>query len=138
MEHAILVLEELSVLGVRISLDDFGTGYSSLSYLHKLPLDKLKIDKSFVDDLTENQRSRTLLKGITVLGKALELKVVVEGVETKEQFDLLKEHYDVDFVQGFYFSKALAKENAADYIAISNDPAHTTPQTEPYEAQNVA
>ena len=138
MEHAILVLEELSILGVRISLDDFGTGYSSLSYLHKLPLDKLKIDKSFVDDLTENQRSRTLLKGITVLGKALELKVVVEGVETKEQFNLLKEHYEVDFVQGFYFSKALTMESAADYINIRNDPAYTTTQKEPFEAQNVA
>jgi len=100
MEHAVLVLEELSSLGVRISLDDFGTGYSSLSYLHKLPLDKLKIDKSFVDDLIENQRSRTLLKGITVLGKALELKIVVEGVESKEQFELLREQYEVDFVQG--------------------------------------
>lgn len=116
MEHAVLVLEELSQLGVRISLDDFGTGYSSLSYLHKLPLDKLKIDKSFVDDLTESERSRTLLKGITVLGKALELKIVVEGVETREQFELLKNSYQVDFVQGFYFSKALSSVDAALFI----------------------
>ncbi len=122
MDHAILVLEELSDIGVKISLDDFGTGYSSLSYLHKLPLDKLKIDKSFIDDLTNNNRSRTLLKGITVLGKALELKVVVEGVETKEQFDLLRELYDVDFVQGFYFSKALSKNDAISFIKTSQDP----------------
>ncbi len=121
MDHAILVLEELSDIGVKISLDDFGTGYSSLSYLHKLPLDKLKIDKSFIDDLTNNNRSRTLLKGITVLGKALELKVVVEGVETKEQFDLLRELYDVDFVQGFYFSKALSKNDAISFIKTSQD-----------------
>lgn len=138
MEHAVLVLEELSELGVRISLDDFGTGYSSLSYLHKLPLDKLKIDKSFVDDLNENQRSRTLLKGITVLGKALELKVVVEGVETKEQFDLLREHYEVDFIQGFYFSKALTKENASRYINMSGAPSPLAEQTQRLEAQNVA
>ena len=118
MEHAILVLEELSTLGVRISLDDFGTGYSSLSYLHKLPLDKLKIDKSFIDDLIENPRSRTLLKGITVLGQALGLKIVVEGVETKDQFDLLKERYEVDFVQGFHFSKALSKTGAADFLRL--------------------
>ena len=138
MEHAVLVLEELSALGVRISLDDFGTGYSSLSYLHKLPLDKLKIDKSFIDDLTENQRSRTLLKGITVLGKALELKIVVEGVETSEQFDLLKKHYDVDFVQGFYFSKALTKENAADFILASNESMSVVNQIEDYNTQHVA
>jgi len=116
MDHAVLVLEEISELGVKVSLDDFGTGYSSLSYLHKLPLDKLKIDKSFVDDLTNNDRSKTLLKGITVLGKALELKVVVEGVETREQFELLKQRYDVDYVQGFYFSKALSVDGAAGYL----------------------
>lgn len=116
MEHAVLVLEEISALGVKISLDDFGTGYSSLSYLHKLPLDKLKIDKSFVDDLTESERSRTLLKGITVLGKALDLKIVVEGVETKKQFDLLKDQYNVDFVQGFYFSKALSSDDANAFL----------------------
>ena len=138
MEHAVLVLEELSALGVRISLDDFGTGYSSLSYLHKLPLDKLKIDKSFIDDLIENQRSRTLLKGITVLGKALELKIVVEGVETSEQFDLLKKHYDVDFVQGFYFSKALTKENAADFIFASNESMSVVDEIEDYSSQHVA
>lgn len=138
MEHAVLVLEELSAIGVRISLDDFGTGYSSLSYLHKLPLDKLKIDKSFIDDLIENQRSRTLLKGITVLGKALELKIVVEGVETSEQFDLLKKHYDVDFVQGFYFSKALTKENAADFIFASNESMSVVDEIEDYSSQHVA
>ncbi len=121
MEHAILVLEELSTLGVRISLDDFGTGYSSLSYLHKLPLDKLKIDKSFIDDLIETPRSRTLLKGITVLGQALGLKIVVEGVETKDQLDLLRERYEVDYVQGFHFSKALTKEHASDFLRLSNE-----------------
>lgn len=121
MNHAVMVLEELSELGVKISLDDFGTGYSSLSYLHKLPLDKLKIDKSFVDDLTHDERSKTLLKGITVLGKALGLKVVVEGVETKEQFELLKRSYNVDFVQGFYFSKALSNVDATEFLQHTNN-----------------
>jgi EAL domain-containing protein (putative c-di-GMP-specific phosphodiesterase class I) len=137
MEHAILVLEELSSIGVRISLDDFGTGYSSLSYLHKLPLDKLKIDKSFVDDLIENNRSRTLLKGITVLGKALELKIVVEGVESSDQFELLKNRYEVDFVQGFYFSKALNKNDAIQYIQNSNKNAFLQRASQ-YQSQNVA
>ena len=115
MSHAIVVLEKLSNLGVRISLDDFGTGYSSLSYLHKLPLDKLKIDKAFIDDIATSARSRTLLKGITVLGKALELKVVVEGIETEEQLNLLRKDYEVDLVQGWFFSKALPQEEARAY-----------------------
>lgn len=115
MTHAIMVLESLSDMGVSISLDDFGTGYSSLSYLHKLPLNKLKIDKAFVDDFVHSERSRTLLKGITALGRALDLKVVVEGVETQEQFDLLKTEYDIDLVQGFYFSKALPPSKAREY-----------------------
>ena len=122
MAHAILVLEQLSELGVRISLDDFGTGYSSLSYLHKLPLDKLKIDKSFIDDLVNSERSKTLLKGITAMGKALDLKLVVEGIEHQEQFDLLKNHYQVDFMQGYFFSKALPA-NAAIEFAESFYPA---------------
>ena len=117
--YACSVLEEISALGVRISLDDFGTGYSSLSYLHKLPLDKLKIDKSFVDNVVESQRSRTLLKGITVLGKALDLKIVVEGIETQEQFDLLHNKYNIDFVQGYLFSRALPAEDALEFVRLS-------------------
>ncbi|MEO0328585.1 MAG: EAL domain-containing protein [Pseudomonadota bacterium] len=116
MVHAIRVLEEISEMGVRISLDDFGTGYSSLSYLHKLPLDKLKIDKAFVDDLENSARSRTLLKGITALGRALELKVVVEGIENENQFILLRDQYPVDYVQGYFFSKALPADLALQYV----------------------
>ncbi|MEM7214258.1 MAG: EAL domain-containing protein [Pseudomonadota bacterium] len=115
MAHAIHVLEKLSDIGVRISLDDFGTGYSSLSYLHKLPLDKLKIDKSFVDDLIESERSQTLLKGITAMGKALDLKVVVEGIEDQLQFEMLSQHYEIDFVQGYFFSKALPASAIREY-----------------------
>ncbi len=120
MAHAILVLEELSEMGVRISLDDFGTGYSSLSYLHKLPLDKIKIDKSFVDDLVSSERSKTLLKGITAMGKALDLKLVVEGIESQQQFDLLRDHYHVDFMQGYFFSKALPADAAREFAASFN------------------
>ena len=138
MGYAVTVLDALSTMGVRISLDDFGTGYSSLSYLHKLPLDKLKIDKSFIDDLTNSTRSQTLLNGITVLGKALGLKVVVEGIETKEQFDMLKQSYEVDFAQGFFFSKALDASAAKTYAsndavlinAASTDPMDIQPSGE--------
>jgi len=128
MSHAVVVLEALSEIGVGVSLDDFGTGYSSLSYLHKLPLDKLKIDKSFVDNIADSPRSRTLLKGVTVLGKALHLKVVVEGVETQAQFDLLREHYDVDLIQGWLFSRALPAGDTREYAWRSH--GKSTPQDE--------
>jgi len=124
MDHAVIVLETLSDMGVRISLDDFGTGYSSLSYLHKLPLDKLKIDKSFIDDILESDRSQTLLKGITAMGKALDLKLVVEGIESQAQFDLLAQNYDIDFVQGFYFSKALPASAAKEFAHRFNGSSH--------------
>ena len=119
--HAAELLDELHTMGVSVSLDDFGTGYSSLSYLHKLPLDKLKIDKTFVDDLEHSERSRTLLSGITALGKALKLKVVVEGVESEQQLQLLEKNYDVDFIQGYYFSKPLPAAESIAYKASEEE-----------------
>lgn len=100
-------IEELKQLGVRIALDDFGTGYSSLSYLHKLPLDKIKIDRSFLHDVTQNGRSLELLKGIVNLSRPLGLVVTVEGVETFEQLKILALQVKPDLVQGFLFGSAL-------------------------------
>lgn len=101
-------IEELKQLGVRIALDDFGTGYSSLSYLHKLPLDKIKIDRSFLIDVTQNSRSLELLKGIVNLSRPLGLSVTVEGVETFEQLKILALQVKPDLVQGFLFGAALS------------------------------
>jgi diguanylate cyclase (GGDEF)-like protein len=101
-------IEELKLLGVRIALDDFGTGYSSLSYLHKLPLDKVKIDRSFLMDVTQSTRSLQLLKGIVDLSRPLGLAVTVEGVETFEQLKILALHVKPDLVQGFLFGSALS------------------------------
>ncbi|WP_027061219.1 putative bifunctional diguanylate cyclase/phosphodiesterase [Mesorhizobium loti] len=101
-------LDELKQLGVRIALDDFGTGYSSLSYLHKLPLDKIKIDRSFLIDVTQNSRSLELLKGIVNLSRPLGLSVTVEGVETFEQLKILALQVKPDLVQGFLFGAALS------------------------------
>jgi len=101
-------IEELKQLGVRIALDDFGTGYSSLSYLHKLPLDKIKIDRSFLMDVTQNSRSLELLKGIVNLSRPLGLSVTVEGVETFEQLKILAQQVKPDQVQGFLFGAALS------------------------------
>ena len=96
-------LERLRQLGVRIALDDFGTGYSSLSYLKSLPLDKVKIDRSFVADLDEGARSLTLLRGVTKLCASLGMTVVVEGVETQEQLAVLTPEDSIDEVQGYLF-----------------------------------
>jgi diguanylate cyclase (GGDEF)-like protein len=101
-------IEELKQLGVRIALDDFGTGYSSLSYLHKLPLDKIKIDRSFLMDVTQSSRSLELLKGIVNLSRPLGLSVTVEGVETFEQLKILALQVKPDLVQGFLFGSALS------------------------------
>ncbi|MBT1159793.1 EAL domain-containing protein [Aminobacter anthyllidis] len=101
-------IEELKAIGVRIALDDFGTGYSSLSYLHKLPLDKVKIDRSFLADVAQNPRSLKLLKGIVDLSRPLGLSVTVEGVETFEQLKILAVEVHPDLVQGFLFGSALS------------------------------
>jgi diguanylate cyclase (GGDEF)-like protein len=103
-------IEELKTLGVRIALDDFGTGYSSLSYLHKLPLNKVKIDRSFVLDLGYNNRSLDLLKNVVNLCRALGLSVTIEGVETFEQLKLLALYVKPDLAQGFLFGSALSAQ----------------------------
>jgi len=101
-------LEELKALGVRIALDDFGTGYSSLSYLHTLPLDKVKIDRSFIEDITRNERSLHLLRGVVNLSRPLGLEVTIEGVETFDQLKVLALDVKPDLVQGFLFGSALS------------------------------
>jgi diguanylate cyclase (GGDEF)-like protein len=105
-DTAIATLRELKCLGLALSIDDFGTGYSSLSYLKKLPLDKLKLDQSFVRELPFEPDSAAIVKAILLMAKALKLKVIAEGVETQPQLDFLQEH-QCDEVQGHYFSKPL-------------------------------
>lgn len=102
------LIREIKALGVKIALDDFGTGYSSLSYLHKLPLDKVKIDRSFLMDVTRNPRSLKLLKGIVGMSRPLGLAVTVEGVETFEQLKILAQEIHPDLLQGFLFGSALS------------------------------
>jgi len=101
------VLRDLKDLGVRISLDDFGTGYSSLSYLHSLPLNKVKIDRSFLEGLEDSDRSLVLLRGIANLSAELGLSVAVEGIETAEQLALVAAEASVTEAQGFLFSPAI-------------------------------
>lgn len=105
-EAAIRKLQELAGLGVQIAIDDYGTGYSSLSYLKRLPISILKIDKSFIDDIGKDPNNTIIVKSTIQLAHSLGLKVIAEGVETKVQFQFLKEH-DCDFVQGYYFAKPM-------------------------------
>ncbi|NOZ31619.1 MAG: EAL domain-containing protein [Alphaproteobacteria bacterium] len=115
-QAAVVVLEDLVSQGIGIALDDFGTGYSSLSYLQDLPFTKLKIDRSFVVDVTKSERSLKLLTNIARLSKDLELTVTVEGVETEEQLALITGHVPVDFIQGFLFGAPLPRREVAELI----------------------
>jgi EAL domain-containing protein (putative c-di-GMP-specific phosphodiesterase class I) len=97
-------LHQLRDFGIAVSLDDFGTGYSSLSYLHRFPFDKLKIDRSFVRDMTSNKDSMSIIRAVTGLGHSLQMTIIAEGVETLEQLNMLRDEGCTE-VQGYYFSR---------------------------------
>ena len=109
MRGTIAKLNELKKMGVLIALDDFGTGYSSLSYMNNLPLDKVKIDRSFITGLKPNSKSLTLVQAIAGLGHQLGLCVVVEGVETDAELKVLLDNADIDEIQGYLFSRPVDK-----------------------------
>ena len=117
VDQAVLTLQRLRALGVRIAVDDFGTGYSSLSYLQHLPIDVLKIDKSFVDGLGVGQDETSMAKVVLQIARTLQLAVVAEGVENCEQEQTLRE-LGCDFAQGFLLGKPMS---AADAAALAVD-----------------
>ena len=106
-------LEELQRWGLRIAIDDFGTGYSSLSYLRELPVDIVKLDKEFVADIETSSESRAIVEAIMALAQALDLQVVAEGVERRQQYEILH-GFGCDIYQGFLFGRALQREQARD------------------------
>jgi diguanylate cyclase len=113
-EESIVILESISRMGVLVSVDDFGTGYSSMSYLRRFPIDKLKIDRCFVEEMTRRAEDASIVRAIISLAHSLHLKVIAEGVETPEQLALLTE-LGCDQYQGFYFSPALVP---AQFVAL--------------------
>jgi EAL domain-containing protein (putative c-di-GMP-specific phosphodiesterase class I) len=119
LDRTISILESLRNIGVKISLDDFGTGYSSLAALKYLPLDRLKIDRSFIQELRANTVDAGIVRTIVNLGHELDLNVVAEGVETIEQFEFLRS-INCDAVQGFLFSKPLAGADLDSAIATGS------------------
>jgi diguanylate cyclase (GGDEF)-like protein/PAS domain S-box-containing protein len=114
-EEAKEVMARLKKLGVRLSIDDFGTGYSSLSQLQAFPVDHIKIDRSFLCNVDSNGHS-VITRAIIALGHSLKLKVIAEGVETREQMVFLRDH-DCDQLQGYYFSPALSQQGLADMVS---------------------
>jgi len=116
MDGAISKLRKLADMGVEISIDDFGTGYSSLSYLKKLPINTIKIDRSFIHDLTGHMNNgSTIVAGIAAMAKGLNLKVVAEGVETQEQLDYLQT-LGCDTYQGFFYSRPVNAGAATEIL----------------------
>ena len=115
-DGAVAKIAGLKALGVRLHLDDFGTGYSSLSYLHRFPFDALKIDRSFVATMMENQDARAIVRSILNLADSLRLSVIAEGVETEEQASLLR-GLGCAQAQGLHFSGALEPAMALGLVA---------------------
>lgn len=109
VENTLLILRALNDLGVDLSIDDFGTGFSSLSYLQQFPLDELKIDRSFITELTVSDKSAALVSGIITMARGLNLRIVAEGVETEAQLAKLRE-LGCDLCQGYLFSKPVPAE----------------------------
>jgi len=115
IESNLVILSKLKKLGVKISLDDFGTGYSALSYLKKFPIDILKIDKTFVNDLTKIRASAEIVITIIALANILGFAVTAEGVEKKDQVDFLKKH-QCDYIQGYFYSKPIIAKDFTELL----------------------
>jgi diguanylate cyclase (GGDEF)-like protein/PAS domain S-box-containing protein len=120
-EHSIHTLWGLKRHGVRISMDDFGTGYSSLNYLKRFPIDRIKLDQSFVRDLPTDKDDAAIAMAVIAMGRSLELTVIAEGVETEEQLDFLRSH-ECDQLQGFLLSRPLPAEAFQDFLSRSDRP----------------
>jgi len=113
--EVITIVSKLKKLGVMIAIDDFGTGYSSLSYFHELPMDRLKIDGSFIKHIQSKADDEVIIRAVIAMAKNLNLEVLAEGVETENQLRFLKEHECGD-VQGYYFSKPLSEKDIENYL----------------------
>lgn len=116
VDKVVFIMEEIKKLGIRFSMDDFGTGYSSLSYMKRLPINEIKIDRSFISELTEetNDNDNVMVRSILYMAKHFDLIVVAEGVESEEQFNILQKN-NCDIYQGYYFSRPLSDNDFREH-----------------------
>jgi EAL domain-containing protein (putative c-di-GMP-specific phosphodiesterase class I) len=119
-ERSLKVLSELDELGIALSTDDFGTGFSSLSYLQRFPFNRLKIDRSFVNILDTDDKSNAIVKTILMLGLNLGLEIVAEGIETREQLDLLRA-LGCKLGQGYLFARPVEAQVAGQFLKDGTD-----------------
>lgn len=119
-EHNIKLVEEIRAMGIHIALDDFGTGYSSFNYLTQIPIDTLKIDKSFIDNIGTNPKDCSVAETIISLAHKLNIRVVAEGVESSDQLKILQEN-SCDILQGYLFSKPLPDEHYRNLLELNHD-----------------
>ncbi len=119
LEYTILTIKKLKAIGVRFSLDDFGTGYSSMSYLKYLPISNLKIDKSFLDTVMDDNSDQKIIQAIISLARSLDLHVIAEGVESLDQEKFLQDS-NCNMAQGFLYSKPVPKERAVEFLNSMN------------------
>lgn len=117
--NAVAVLNELRQMGLNVTIDDFGTGYSSMSYLIQLPIDSIKIDKSFIAGMVRDENARAVAEVIVTLARTLHKSVVAEGVESAEQLDLLRK-WRCDVIQGFHFSRPLTADRLVEFLQSRN------------------
>jgi len=122
--HAKVLLEDLTAMGIRFAVDDFGTGYSSLAYLQRFPLAKLKIDRSFVENLLTSRNDQAIVSAVVGLAQTLDLELVAEGVETEAQRALLTE-MGCDHIQGWLVCQALPSEELAQRFEARSLHLHT-------------
>jgi EAL domain-containing protein (putative c-di-GMP-specific phosphodiesterase class I) len=118
VDEAIERMNSIRALGIRLSLDDFGTGYSSLSYLKKLPVEEVKIDRSFVRDIMQDPDDAAIVRAVLALSHSLNLSVVAEGVETDQQLAFLTQ-YGCRIFQGYLFSRPIPEDEFSRYLGIS-------------------
>jgi EAL domain-containing protein (putative c-di-GMP-specific phosphodiesterase class I) len=114
-EFVINQLESIKRMGMKLSLDDFGTGFSSLSYLRYFPLDRIKIDQSFIRGLAKTPVNQAIIETVISLGKSLKIKTIAEGIETKQELERLRE-LQCDEMQGYYFSKPLSSDDLIKWL----------------------
>jgi diguanylate cyclase len=117
-QRTLEMLKEIKALGVTIALDDFGTGYSSLETLRAFPFDKIKLDRSFMNEIENDQQARAIIRAVLALGKSLEIPILAEGVETKNQLDILN-HEGCDAAQGYLLGRPAPMRSI-----LADDAAH--------------